>query len=125
MRTVKMGSQEIGIKATPVALFYYKQEFKSDLIGDLTKMQAVLNDISNLDTVLFLQLIWAMNKAAAGVGKPFLGFESWLNGFAECDITEPDFLINVITEAQDGFFRGAAARAGLAAKAAKPAGKKL
>ena len=33
MREIKLGDKEVKIRATPLALLFYKQEFKSDLIG--------------------------------------------------------------------------------------------
>lgn len=111
MQTVKMGSAEIGIKATPLALFFYKQEFKTDLIGDLIKMSSLGKDLASLDTIAILQLVWAMAKAANGTGKTFLGFEKWLADLESIDFADQEFIGAVIGEAENGFFRGAGARA--------------
>lgn len=105
MRTIKIGEKEIGLKATPLALLYYKQEFKSDLIGDLLKMQAIANDPSALDSVALLQIAWAMNKAAEGKGKAFPHFESWLEQFEYVDFSDADTMTAIMDEAADGFFR--------------------
>lgn len=105
MRTIKIGEKEIGLKATPLALLYYKQEFKTDLIGDLLKMQALANDPSALDSVAILQIAWAMNKAAEGKGKTFPHFESWLEQFEYVDFSDADTLTAIMNEAADGFFR--------------------
>lgn len=152
MKTVKMGEKEIGLKATPLALLYYKQEFKTDLLGDLIKLAGNLaksggdliklaelaekgnNDVNindldldaiaaELDTVAILKLVWAMNKASEGPGKAFPGFESWLEGLEVFDLTDQTFIGMVMREAMDGFFRGAAARAGLAKKQSKSKSK--
>jgi len=105
MRTIKIGEKEIGLKATPLALLYYKQEFKTDLIGDLLKMQALANDPSALDSVALLQIAWAMNKAAEGKGKAFPNFEAWLDQFEYVDFSDADALTAIMNEAAEGFFR--------------------
>ena len=105
MRTIKIGEKEIGLKATPLALLYYKQEFKTDLIGDLLKMQELANDPSALDSVAILQIAWAMNKAAEGKGKTFPHFESWLDQFEYVDFSDADTMTAIMNEAADGFFR--------------------
>lgn len=105
MKTIKIDEKEIGLKATPLALLYYKQEFKSDLIGDLLKMQAIADDPSALDSVALLQIAWAMNKAAEGKGKAFPHFESWLEQFEYVDFSDADMLTEIMNEAADGFFR--------------------
>lgn len=111
MRTIKIGEKEIGLKATPLALLYYRQEFKSDLIGDLLKMQAIADDPSALDSVAILQIAWAMNKAAEGMGKAFPHFESWLSQFEYVDFSDADTMTEIMNEAKDGFFRRGARRA--------------
>lgn len=147
MRIVKMGEKEIGLKASPLALLYYKQEFKTDLLGDLIKLSGNLakvggdliklaelaekgnNDVNmndldldaiaaELDTVAILKLVWAMNKASEGPGKPFPGFESWLEGLEVFDLTDQTFIGMVMREAMDGFFRG-----GIGAAKPRPAKK--
>lgn len=105
MKTIKIGGKEIGLKATPLALLYYRQEFKSDLIGDLLKMQAIADDPSALDSVALLQIAWAMNKAAEGKGKTFPHFESWLEQFEYVDFSDADTMTAIMDEAADGFFR--------------------
>jgi len=104
MRMIRIGEQQIGLKATPLALLYYRQEFKSDLIGDLLKMQALASDPSALDSVAILQLAWAMNKAAEH-GKSFPHFEAWLGQFEYVDFSDPDTMTEIMNEAADGFFR--------------------
>lgn len=105
MRRIKIGEKEIGLKATPLALLYYKQEFKTDLIGDLLKMQKLAKDPSALDSVALLQIAWAMNKAAEGKGKTFPHFESWLDQFEYVDFSDADTMTAIMNEAADGFFR--------------------
>jgi hypothetical protein len=103
MRTIKIGEQEIGLKATPLALLFYKQQFKSDLVSDLLKMQGLEKVPSKLDGLLILQMAWAMAKAYEGVGKKFPDFASWLAELDGFDFSE--LATDVMEEAQDGFFR--------------------
>lgn len=105
MRIVNIGGKEVGLKATPLALLFYRQEFKTDLIGDLLKMQAIADDPSALDSVALLQIAWAMNKAAEGKGKTFPHFESWLDQFEYVDFSDADTMTAIMDEAADGFFR--------------------
>lgn len=109
MRTVDIGGKQVGLKATPLALLYYKQEFKTDLIGDLLKMQALANDPSALDSVAILQIAWAMNKAAEQ-GKSFPHFEAWLGQFEYVDFSDQDTMTEIMNEAAEGFFRGSVGR---------------
>ncbi|MED5052700.1 hypothetical protein P9850_12830 [Anoxybacillus rupiensis] len=112
MRTIQIGEKQIGLKATPLALLYYRQEFKSDLIGDLLKMQALANDPSALDSIVILQIAWAMNKAAEhGNSKPFPHFEAWLGQFEYFDFSDPDTMMKIMEEAKEGFFRRGGGRA--------------
>jgi hypothetical protein len=104
MRTIKIGDKEISIKATPLTLLYYKQAFKTNLTGDLMKMQAVEKDPSKMDDVIILQMTWAMAKANEGMGKKFPDFQTWVAELEEFDFTEITQV--VMEEAMDGFFRG-------------------
>lgn len=112
MRIVKIGDKGIGVRATPLALLYYKQEFGSDLIGDLIKFQDLMADPSKLDSVTFLQMTWAMAKANEGVGKKFPDFYNWVAELDSFDITDDDVLFAIIEEAEKGFFRSAGQKRG-------------
>lgn len=121
MKELQIGSKVVRIRATPLALIYYKQEFKKDLVGDLLKMVQDLMganllkgdvnlgaeniDIGALDVSLFLQLTWAMSKAD-NFGKEFPTFETWVSQLEEFDLFSNDLITQVITEAASGFFRG-------------------
>jgi len=104
MREITIGEKTIRVRATPLALLYYRQEFKTDLIGDLISMQAMSSDPSQFDALKFLQLIWAMAKADDAKGFP--SFEVWLGGFDSFDFADADVMTTVVEEATDGFFRG-------------------
>jgi len=108
MRKVTLGGKEIALRASPLALLFYKQAFDSDLIADLLKLQSLQSlqdgDFSSLDTVSLFQIAYAMNKAA----KPadvFPKFEEWLAQFETIGFDDPQWIIDVVEEATDGFFR--------------------
>lgn len=109
MRELRTGDKTVRVRATPLALLYYRQEFKRDLLGDLVKMATVEKDPSQLDTIVLLQMVWAMAKADA-YGQPFPSFQEWLAGLETIDLSDPGFLAAALEEAADGFFRGAAAK---------------
>ena len=104
MREIQIGEKTIRVRATPLALLYYRQEFKTDLIGDLMSMQAMATDPSQFDALKFLQIIWAMAKADKPEGFP--SFEAWLADMESFDFADNDIMTAVVEEATDGFFRG-------------------
>ena len=104
MREITIGEKTIRVRATPLALLYYRQEFKTDLIGDLISMQEMASDPSQFDSIKMLQLIWAMNKADKPEGFP--SFEGWLSNLDSINFDDGDMMTAVIEEAADGFFRG-------------------
>jgi len=104
MREITIGDKTIRVRATPLALLFYKQEFKVDLVGDLMSMQAMSTDPSQFDALKFLQLIWAMAKADEAKGFP--SFEAWLSSLDSFDFADADIMTAVVEEATDGFFRG-------------------
>jgi len=104
MKELNIGNQIVRVRATPLALLFYKQEFKADLLGDLIKLGQAANDPSSLELLPMLQLIWAMAKADA-FGKEFPSFESWLNSLESIDFSDAGFMTAAMEEAADGFFR--------------------
>lgn len=104
MREITIGEKTIRVRATPLALLYYRQEFKTDLVGDLISMQEMASDPSRFDSLKFLQLIWAMAKADKSDGFP--SFEAWLSSMESFDFADKTIMTAVIEEATDGFFRG-------------------
>lgn len=102
MREITIDGKEVRVRATPLALLFYKQEFNSDLVGDLAKMQELETDPSKIDAVAVLQMTWAMAKADSP--KSFPSFEKWLSEFESFDIST--VFMDVVEEATDGFFRG-------------------
>jgi len=103
MKELNIGEQKVRVRATPLALLFYKQEFKADLLGDLTKMEGIKKDTSKLDSVALLQLVWAMAKADAYPNK-FSSFMEWLSSLDGFDFSDPTFLSAALEEATTGFF---------------------
>jgi len=116
MRELAIGDKTLRVRATPLALLFYRQEFNADLIAGLMAMQAMQTDLTAFDSVTFLQIVWAMAKADAPHGYPgyethgFPGFEAWLGTLEGFDFSDADLMAAVVEEATSGFFRGAAAR---------------
>lgn len=111
MREIKAGEKTIRVRGNPLALLYYRQEFGSDLLGDMIKMQEMASDPSRFNALTFLQMAWAMAKAAEGFGVKFPEFGQWLDGMDEFDISDPEIMGPVLEEAQAGFFRHGADQA--------------
>lgn len=105
MRELKIGDQQVRVRATPLALLFYKQEFRSDLLGDLMKMQAVVQDPSQLDSVALLQLIWSMAKADAYGQGQFPSFVDWVAKLESFDLADTAVITAALEEAANGFFR--------------------
>lgn len=105
MKEINIADKKVRVRATPLALLYYKQEFGTDLVGDMMKMQNLEKDPTQFDSVALLQLIWAMAKADVGPGNKFPSFIEWLSGLERFDMSETDLMQAVMEEATDGFFR--------------------
>ncbi len=103
MREIEVDGKTMRVRATPLALLYYQQAFKSDLIGDLLQMQKMEKDPTQIDSLLFLRITWAMAKADSP--KNFPSFEGWLESLSSFDFSDSDLLQAVMEEATDGFFR--------------------
>lgn len=119
MRIVKIGEKELGLRATPLALLYYRQAFDKDLIEDLVSFQGMAGmadgDFTGFDSIKILQLIYAMNKAD-NFGKQFPDFEKWLAGLDGIDFADQQLWLDVVEEATDGFFRSAGNASGTKSK---------
>src|SRR5690625_7957387 len=108
MRELQIGDQLVRVCAMPLTLLYYKQEFKSDLLVDMVKFDAVATDITKIDTVVILQIIWAMAKADVGVSGKFPSFVEWAGELDSFDVSDKDLIRSAMDEAADGFFRSGA-----------------
>lgn len=108
MRKVTIGAKEMELRASPLAPLFYKQAFNADLLVDITKLMPLAEGLKQgtfdgFDTVLLLQFAYAM--ARAGDKTQALGFEDWLESLEFIDYSELDWMVDVIEEAVDGFFR--------------------
>lgn len=105
MREIKIGEKTIRVRATPLALLYYKQAFGTDIVGDMVSMQGIEKDPSRFDSIVLLQMMWAMAKADTGPGSKFPSFETWLSDLEGLDFSDPGMMLAVMEEVADGFFR--------------------
>ena len=125
MKKVEINNKKIGLRASPMALLFYQQEFDSDLIADLAKFQEenmdkiTAGDFSNFSSVKLLQITWAMNKAANYPGE-FKTFEEWLESFDNFQVTNAQYIMGIIQEATDGFFRSGKESGGKPEQEQKP-----
>lgn len=132
MREVQIGDKKLRLKGSVLSLLHYHQEFGRDLLGDLVGMvtglaglQALSNDrdadlskldLSKLDSIALLRLIWTLARTAVGVGGQFPSFDRWLEENEDINIFDPDLLTAAMEEAQKIFFRGGKAVASAAKK---------
>jgi len=113
MREIKIGEKTYGARATTLALLFYKQEFKADMISDFTKI-----DAKNYDTILILQMFWAMNKAY-NLPEKQLGFELWLETLDGIDFGDVEMVKGILEEVAIGLFPKSASKIGGAKKSVK------
>lgn len=113
MRNVNIGGKEYKVVASPITLFFYKKEFKRDLIGDLIGFSTISENPADFDSIKLLQVAWSMIKTGK-LGAPFPNFEQWLSELDYVDFEDTEMMLNIVEEAQAGFFRGG--------KSGKPAG---
>lgn len=117
MRELRIGEQTVRVRATPLALLFYRQEFGSDLLGDLVGLVQGMGaldgqnvDLTKFDSVAILRLIWAMAKADAYGREKFPSFVEWLASLDSFDLSDASVLVAAIEEAANGFFRSGTAR---------------
>ncbi len=110
MRKIKIGSKNIVLRASPLALVFYKQIFDRDLLVDITKLELLSdsiksNSLEGLDVVLLLQVAFVMAKC---VDKTLSSdFEAWVESFEYIDYGDLNWIIDVVEVAVQGFFRSA------------------
>ena len=114
MKTIKLGDKELGLKATPIAMVYYEQEFGTDLIGDLGRIQKKADqlgegDFADFEGLKVLKITWAMNKAN-NLGNKFPDFDTWVAKLEEFPFGNAELMFDIVGEAVDGFFRGTAGK---------------
>jgi len=121
MREITIGDKTLRLRGSALSLLHYQQEFGRDLLGDMVAMmtglagfQAFSNgaevdpsrlDLSKLDSVAILRLVWTLARTAAGVGGQFPSFARWLEEHEDIDIFDPELMTAVMEEATKIFFR--------------------
>lgn len=109
-----IGDREVRVRATSLALLFYRQEFKSDLLADLSKLidlKAKDSEVDieqmmeRFDLVTIYQIVWAMAKADAFGKGEFPSFFKWFAELDSASLYDADVLGAVMEEAQEGFFR--------------------
>ena len=98
MREIKINNKEIGFKASPLSLLFYKQEFRSDLLGDLASLKKE-GEQMYFDSVAILQIGWALNRSY-NLPEKTKPFESWMEELEALDI---DLFKAIIEEASNLF----------------------
>jgi len=122
MREITIGDKTLRLRGSALSLLYYNQEFGRDLLADLVGMMTGLAgfqelagggaidpeklDLSKLDSVALLRLIWTLARTAAGVGGQFPSFTRWLEEHEELNIFDAELLSSAMEEATKIFFRG-------------------
>ncbi|OJF16918.1 MAG: hypothetical protein A6D91_08955 [Bacillaceae bacterium G1] len=122
MKEIVIGDGKVlRLKGSPLSLLYYRQEFGSDLLGDLVGMVTAIAgaqalqtgeidpsklNLNALDSVAILRLIWTLAKTAEGPSKQFPSFETWLAQTEELNIFNGSLLQAIFEEVQRAFFRG-------------------
>ena len=119
MREVQVGDKTLRLRGSTLSLLHYNQEFGRDLLADLVGMMTGLAgiqvlasggeadpaklDLSKLDSVALLRLIWTLARTAAGA--PIPSFQRWLEEYEDINIFDPDLLAAAMEEATKIFFR--------------------
>lgn len=103
MRNISIGGKDFKVVASPMTLFFYKKEFKRDLLGDYMAFSKMDKDIEEFDGINILQMAWAMIKTYK-IGQ-LESFEQWLGSLEYVDFDDEDLMMSVIEEATQGFFR--------------------
>jgi hypothetical protein len=122
MWDVQVGDKTLRLRGSALSLLHYQQEFGRDLLGDMVAMMTGLAgfqslaggreidtaklDLSKLDSVAILRLVWTLARTAAGINAPFPSFAKWLEEHEELNIFDAELLNAAMTEATKIFFRG-------------------
>jgi hypothetical protein len=124
MREIRSGDTVLRIRASSLAIFFYKQEFKADILRDFSRIckgwvesdvikkhkagelnTADMTEVFNIlpDGNDLLQIVWALNKAQNVSEKlPTPHFAEWVE---KHDLSILEILPDVISECMHGFFR--------------------
>jgi len=109
MRTIELGGKKLGLRARPSALRVYQQAFGKDLIAEMQYFQGIglelaQGNISGFNSMLILQIVYALHQAS-DTKKVLPHFDEWLDSFEYISFADPSWIMDVIEEVTDGFFR--------------------
>lgn len=101
---IKLGEEEVRLKANAITAMHYKTQFKSDILKDTlsaiggieavmqlkeleeaTDYQKLQTMINNIDTVLIYQLVWSFAKT---FDRNFAPFYKWIENADLPPVTE-------------------------------------
>jgi len=113
-RTVHLGGRTFTIKAGPLSLFYFHEEFGSSIMEDYARMFATSPEeaaeksfyelLAQYDWPSALRLAWAFEKTASS-DPDFPIWEAWIAAFDYIDMGDNEFIVQVGEEATRGLFR--------------------
>lgn len=114
-RTVELGGRTFDIKAGPLSIFYFHEEFGNSIMEDYARMTAVSPEaasdkefyelLAQYDWPATLRLTWAFEKTADLNPNAFPPFDRWIGEFEYLNMGDHDFFIEVLGEATRGLFR--------------------
>ncbi|MCF8012708.1 MAG: hypothetical protein K9L56_15685 [Clostridiales bacterium] len=112
MRKIKIGSKELGLKATLSVLFPYRDIFETELIDDILQVQQMMDSIASgnfkkINTKKLLRVIWAMNMNYEGIElKNESQFNCWMEKLEDeqLNLSDPNFWMPIVNEGMDGYF---------------------
>ena len=91
-KIVNVSGKEVRFKSTAATMRIYRNNFKSDMLADVFKLQKTFNkkktaeeQFDAIDLGIFEQLAWAMAKTADPNTKPI---DNWLDDFETFAIQE-------------------------------------
>ena len=85
-KIINVSGREVRLKSSAALPLRYKAQFGKDLFADMAKLQSVADgDITEIDTEVFYNVVWALAKCADPGIPPIL---DWLEEFEEFPVFE-------------------------------------
>ena len=114
-RTVELGGREFTVKAGPLSIFYFHEEFGSSILEEYARMFAsspeenaekdLYEVLAQYDWSAALRMTWAFEKTASSSPNEFPSWQSWIAAFEYIDMGDHEFMGQVGEEATRGLFR--------------------
>lgn len=105
MRSIKIGEKTYGVRATTLALLFYKQEFHRPLLTDYVNGAKEAESNGGMyDEILLLQIMWAMHKADR-LPEKTPSFIDWISEIEGFNFSDPEIYQSILGEAGEGFFQ--------------------